>query len=140
MWVDGEVDYQLGLCELRQGRPEAALAAWDRIEPSSPYAAPAAVERATVAIEHGRFTLAEKIIEATLEHAAPHDKLRLLQKLAMLFEIEGRTSEMRDALIESWRYSDAPAGTLLMQALTARAGQAAASDSAPVPGKRHLGR
>ena len=105
---DGEVLLQLGLCELHQGRPEAALAAWDRIEASSPYAAPAAVERTTVAIEPGGSRLPKRSSRRRLGQATPHDKLRLLQKLAMLFEIEGRTDDMRTALLESWRYTDAP--------------------------------
>ena len=95
----------------------------------------AAVERATVAIERGRFTLAEKIIEAALEHAAPHDKLRLLQKLAMLLEIEGRTDDMRarparELAIHRCALASDP------QTLAARAGQAAASDPARITWKK----
>jgi enediyne biosynthesis protein E4 len=108
----GEVEYELGVCELKLGRPAAALAAWERIGQSSPYAAKAALQRATVVIETGRFTLAEEILDRALVHSTGVDSLRLLQKLAMLCEIEGRTDEMRANLIESWRYSDAPAALL----------------------------
>ena len=35
----GEVDYQLGLCELYRGHRAAAMAAWERVPPGTPFAA-----------------------------------------------------------------------------------------------------
>ena len=42
----GEVDYLLGECEASLGRPEAALAAWARVQPGSPAFALAVLARA----------------------------------------------------------------------------------------------
>ena len=36
---DGQVWYLLGLCEQSRGNPAAALKAWERVDPSSPFAA-----------------------------------------------------------------------------------------------------
>src|SRR5258708_7585192 len=42
---DGEVAYQLGLCELHRGHHAAALAAWERVPPGTPFASRADAER-----------------------------------------------------------------------------------------------
>ena len=41
----GEVDYQLGLCELYRGHRAAAMVAWERVPPGTPFAARGRAER-----------------------------------------------------------------------------------------------
>ncbi len=120
----GEVEYLLGLCELRKGRRNEALAAWEHVSPASPFAARAAIQRASLAIEAGQFTTAEAILEAARPLATGADSLELLKNLGMLYQIEGRTDDLRRSLIDSWRYSDSPAALLR---------KLARQDSAPFP-------
>jgi len=108
----GEVEYQLGLCELHRGRPDAALAAWEQVQPSSPFASRAAGQRAMASIDAGQFTRAEEILQAARRHETGTDALGLLKTLADLYQIEGRTDEMRRSIIESWQYSDSPAAVV----------------------------
>jgi enediyne biosynthesis protein E4 len=105
----GEVWYLLGQCELHQGRREAALEAWAQVPPTSPYGVPAAVQRASLLLDAEQFTRAEEVLIGARPHARGADAVRVLQALATLYEIEGRTSEMRAALVETWQYSDKPA-------------------------------
>jgi predicted Zn-dependent protease len=120
----GEVEYLLGMCELRKGRRDLALAAWEQVLPASPFAVLAANQRALVLMEAGQFTSAEAILQAARPIATGTDSLQLLKTLGMLYEIEGRTDEMRGTFIESWRYTDSPA--VLVKKL-------ARQDTAPLP-------
>ena len=120
----GEVEYLLGLCELQKGRRDEALAAWEQVPHSSPFAVPAAIQRARVSMEAGQFTGAEAILEAARPSATGTDSLQLLKTLGMLYEIEGRTQEMRTSIIESWQYTDSPAALLR---------KLARQDAAPLP-------
>src|SRR5262245_11046322 len=47
---DGEVQYDLGVCELALGHPDRACAAWGRVPPGSPFAGRAAVMKAREAL------------------------------------------------------------------------------------------
>ena len=60
----GEVEYQLGLCELHRGRPDLALAAWKHVQPSSPFASRTAVSRAMALMDTGQFTDAEEVLKS----------------------------------------------------------------------------
>jgi len=120
----GEVEYQLGLCELRRGRPDAALAAWEQVQPSSPFASRAAVQRAMASIDAGQFTRAEEILQAARLHETGTDALGLLKTLGVLYQIEGRTDDLRRSIAESWRYSDSPAALIR---------QLSRLDTAPLP-------
>src|SRR5206468_1464428 len=51
----GEVGYLLGVCETSAGRPDAALAAWARVPAGSAFFMPAALRRAQVEMDRGRF-------------------------------------------------------------------------------------
>ncbi|HZW30210.1 MAG TPA: tetratricopeptide repeat protein, partial [Isosphaeraceae bacterium] len=66
-----EVAYELGRCEAARGRPEAALAAWARVRPDSPWATPAALAFAQAAVALGRIAAAERILHAALRQASP---------------------------------------------------------------------
>jgi enediyne biosynthesis protein E4 len=106
---DGEVDYQLGLCELYRGRPAAALAAWDRVPPGTPFATRADVGRARLAIDLGEYTRAEEILRAALRRAAGTERSELFRLLEQLYRLEGRIDDARQVVIESWEVSDSPA-------------------------------
>jgi tetratricopeptide (TPR) repeat protein len=113
---DGEVEYLLGVCELSQGRRSAALAAWERVPPSSPWAVEAAVQRGMALLEAGQFGRAEEILTAARAGARGADALPLLHALSVLYQIEGRQDDLRESIIESWPYTDTP--TLLVQKLS----------------------
>jgi tetratricopeptide (TPR) repeat protein len=106
---DGEVLYLLGQCELHQGRRDAALEAWAQVPSSSRWAVSAALQRGMVLLDAEQFSRAEDALVSARQYAKAGDTVRVLQALAMLYEIEGRTGEMRAALVETWQYSDKPA-------------------------------
>jgi tetratricopeptide (TPR) repeat protein len=105
----GEVEYQLGLCELRRGHPDAAVQVWQRVPPASPFATRAAVQCAIASMDAGHFTRAEEILDAARRRATGTDAVGLFDTLEVLYGIEGRTEDLRRSIIESWRYSAAPA-------------------------------
>jgi len=59
----GEVEYWLGVCEMEQGHPDAAMAAWERVPDDAAEAPRAALSRGRVAIETCRYGLAESCLE-----------------------------------------------------------------------------
>jgi enediyne biosynthesis protein E4 len=109
---DGEVEYQLGFCELRRGGREAAVAAWEQVPPSSPFASRTAVQLAMVSMDAGNFTGAEEILLAARRRETGADSLGLLKTLGYLYQIEGRTDDLRWSIAESWSWSDSPAALL----------------------------
>ena len=111
---DGEVEYQLGFCELQRGGRPAAMATWEQVPPSSPFASRAAVQLALSSIDAGNFTRAEEILLTARRRENGTDSLGLLKTLGYLYQIEGRTDDLRWTIEESWLWSDSPA-TLLRQ-------------------------
>jgi len=108
-WADnGEVEYQLGVCELHRGRNAAALAAWERVRPDSPFAIRAAAERAKLTIDLGQYTRVEEILQAALGRATGPERKDLFPILEHLYRLEGRIDEARRVVLESWRDSDSP--------------------------------
>jgi len=59
----GEVEYWLGKCELSEGHAEAALEAWGRVPDQANEAQLAALSRGRLALETGRYRLAETCLE-----------------------------------------------------------------------------
>ena len=59
----GEVEYWLGECEMIAGHAEAALAAWGRVPDQAKEAQLAALARGRLAMETGRYRLAETCLE-----------------------------------------------------------------------------
>ena len=59
----GVVEYRLGLCELMEGRAEAALEAWGRVPDQAEEAQLADLSRGRLALETGRYRLAETCLE-----------------------------------------------------------------------------
>ena len=54
-----EVEYRLGICEAALGHVDAALAAWGRVPRDSPWFPRATLDRARLALDHGRLAIAE---------------------------------------------------------------------------------
>jgi tetratricopeptide (TPR) repeat protein len=120
----GEVDYQLGICELYRGHADLALAAWDRVPPDGPFGARARLQCAMLAMSAGQLTRAEETLEAALARGHRSDAPVLLRGLQLLYHVEGRTEDVRRAIIASWPDSDTPAELLK---------QLSRLDAAPLP-------
>ncbi len=105
----GEVDYQVGICELYRGHPDLALAAWNRVPPGGPLGARAALQCAMLAINSGRLTQAEETLQAALSSHPGSDAPLLQNGLQLLFHLEGRTQDVRRSIIAAWQESDDPA-------------------------------
>ena len=121
---DGEVDYHLGICEIYRGHAELALAAWKRVPPGGPFGARAALQCGMLAISSGQLTRAEEILQAALERSPGPEAPAVLRGLQLLYHVEGRTEDVRRAIIASWPESDSPASLLK---------QLARLDAAPLP-------
>ena len=88
----GDVEFLLGMCEASAGRVDAALAAWGRVPRQSDEAPQAAIRRARLALESGRFAVAERALaDAPLGVAAESMPLRL-----RLWLSTARVDDLRD--------------------------------------------
>jgi enediyne biosynthesis protein E4 len=61
-----EVEYPRGVCAAALGHVEAALTAWERVPRDSPLGPRAILNRAQLALEHGRLAIAEAAVELVL--------------------------------------------------------------------------
>ncbi len=100
--------FQLGLCEEARGQNEAALTAWSRVAPSSPWAIKSVIASGRVLSNTGRLGAAEALIQ-TVPRGLDADSTFLRQSLELLFRIEGRNCEVRDLILETWEQSPDPA-------------------------------
>jgi tetratricopeptide (TPR) repeat protein len=99
-----EVEYGLGECELAQGKPDAALAAWARIPPQSPLGVDVAPVRGRLALERGRFADAERVLTAALAVSPGGSRtVEVRQLLIHLFVQQGRYDEAQALLERQWR-------------------------------------
>ncbi len=121
---DGEVNYQLGICEVYRGHPDRALAAWEAVPAEGPFGPRAALQCAMLAMNSGQLTHAEQILQATLGRRLGTEAPVVLRGLQLLYHIEGRTDDVRRAIIDSWAESDKPAEVLK---------QLSRLDAAPLP-------
>jgi tetratricopeptide (TPR) repeat protein len=96
-----EVSYQLGLCEAERGRLEAALAAWARIRPDSPWAAPSALAYAQAAAPLGRVAAAERVLRGALRRDGPQRPAARHLLLTLLGQ-QGRADEARRLIEALW--------------------------------------
>ena len=110
---EGEVEYQLGLCELYRGRRAAAMAAWDRVPPGTPFAARAAVQRGMLTMDSGRFARAEELFRDALRRLPDPEKKGPLLALQLLYRYQGRTRDARRAIVESWAHTASPSDVLV---------------------------
>jgi tetratricopeptide (TPR) repeat protein len=106
-----EVAYQLGLCEEGLRNPEAAEAAWSRIRPASPLAHKAGLGRARLMMNAGRFAPVEILLLSLPRDSRPEGR-QAREALELLYRVEGRKSELRDLVLETWTGADDPAGVL----------------------------
>ena len=86
--------YQLGLCEEKLGRPEAALAAWASVEANSPLFLKATIARCWILIHSGRLARAEEELCRSPQPTGT-DAAAYLQVYEHLLRLEGRISEAR---------------------------------------------
>jgi tetratricopeptide (TPR) repeat protein len=61
-----EVEYPRGVCEAAIGHLDAALSSWDRVPRDSPWGSRAILNRARLALEHGRLAIAEASVNLLL--------------------------------------------------------------------------
>ena len=59
----GEVEFWLGVCEMAEGHPDAAMAAWERVPDDAAEAPRVALSRGRVALETGRYGMAESVLD-----------------------------------------------------------------------------
>jgi tetratricopeptide (TPR) repeat protein len=112
--AESEVAYHLGLCEEAAGRPGAAMMAWNRIAPESPYASLAAQHRDVLLRRYhdeGRFAQLEELLDIVRQADGP-EAVEAGQSLARLLRFECRFDELRKVLREEWARSSDPYRTL----------------------------
>ena len=107
---NGEVQYDLGVCELALGHPERAEAAWARVPPGSPYAPRAAMMRARQALKVHRLSAAEPLLPLALGDPGDFGK-EARETFVHLYKIQGRYDEARSLVRDGWGRYD-PVGTI----------------------------
>ena len=107
--ASGEVEFQIGICEYYRGHLDLAGAAWKRVPPDGPFGARAALQSAMLAMSTGHFTQAEELLEAGLGRWHGSDKAALLRAWQLVLHVEGRTEEVRQAIVASWAETESPA-------------------------------
>jgi hypothetical protein len=70
--ANGEVPYQLGLCQQARGQANLALAAWEQVPPTSPFAGWATARRARVQRSRGRLAESEALLVQSLKIPGTH--------------------------------------------------------------------
>jgi enediyne biosynthesis protein E4 len=97
----GEVEYPLGVCEAALGHIDAALDAWARVPADSPFANDAALDRARLALQHGRLAVAEESLALVLpKTGSVGDKASRLARQLDLFS--GRSYRINERIEQHW--------------------------------------
>ena len=97
-----ELDYWLGACEEAGGDFDGALTTWARIPAGSPRHADAALRRARLAIERGRFALAEEALaQAAFPRQSPAGEMSQSYR-QQLYLLTGRLDELRRSIEGEW--------------------------------------
>ena len=109
----GEVDYQLGLCELYRGHRAAAMVAWERVPPGTPFAAHAAVQSAMLTMDSGRFTRARELLRNALRRLPDPEKKEPLLALQLLYQLKGGPRMSGGRSSNAWTSADSPAAVLV---------------------------
>ncbi len=87
--AQGAVEFWLGACEMIEGHAEAALEAWGRVPDQTKAAQPAALSRGRLALETGRYALAETCLQrANRPGGGTDDEARRL--LSRFYRITGQ--------------------------------------------------
>jgi tetratricopeptide (TPR) repeat protein len=108
---DDEAAYRLGLCERERGRPGAAVKAWERIGPGSPFAALAAAQIAPEALERGQYTRAEDLLRRAAAVDGPQTA-EAREMLVRALRLEDRRDEARALLRQELRRAPDPVRVL----------------------------
>ncbi len=107
----GDVEYWLGVCELNEGNPLAAMKAWSRVPDNAAEAPRAVFARGKAAYENGAYALAEtclnKASRARGDIAVEGRKL-----LGRLYWITGRHNDYRQLLQREAESQSDPSQTL----------------------------
>lgn len=99
---DGEPTFLLGECESSLEQWDAALLAWGNVPETSDFADAAALRRGRLALDRGRFTLAETSLQAALRsHSVEANEAR--ESLARLYWREARFAESAALLEAHWQ-------------------------------------
>ena len=106
-----QANYRLGLCEEILGHFDAAQAALSRIPSKSSLASQAALVRGRLAMNTGKLASARALLLTILREQGPSAE-QARTALQLLYHIQGRTSEIRELIDQSWR-SSSDAGGLL---------------------------
>jgi tetratricopeptide (TPR) repeat protein len=93
----GDVEYWLGACEMAAGQNKAALEAWGRVPDESREASLAAFSRGRLALEIGRYGLAETCLERTIR-ARDEMSEEAWRLLSLVYWITGRRDDYRSVL------------------------------------------
>jgi tetratricopeptide (TPR) repeat protein len=106
-----ETAYQLGLCEEILGHTDAAMKAWSGIEADSPVFIKAALGRALLLLNSGKFSQAEDLLwSLPRDHGAYAGHVQ--REIELLLRLEGREKEARWLIVESWPSGSAPSDLL----------------------------
>jgi tetratricopeptide (TPR) repeat protein len=100
---DGEVRFQLGVCEQALGHDQAARQAWDAVPGGSPFASPAAMACARQELSRHRLAAAEPFLIRALEGRGP-DATEAFETLVHVLKIEGRYREARRLVLRWWEH------------------------------------
>jgi tetratricopeptide (TPR) repeat protein len=146
-----EVEYPLGGCAARLGRIDTALAAWARVPRGSSLGPRAALDRARVALDHGRLEVAEESLTPLLtargeigEQASRlADQVDLFtgRDRAIARRIERRwpvAADQAGLLVMHWRLQSQPFALLAMREALDRMAREAPSDDRVWLGLAHL--
>ena len=98
----GEVEFWLGSCEMVKGHDEAALAAWSRVPDQAKEAPLAALSRGRLALETGRYRLAETAL-ARASKAGAEIGVEGSRLLGKLYFMTGRRDEQHESKDRQWR-------------------------------------
>ncbi|APW58861.1 FG-GAP-like repeat-containing protein [Paludisphaera borealis] len=97
-WSSGgrvEVDYWLGVCQEAEGKVDEALQTWRRIPDGSARGANAALRLARLALDHGRFAVAEETLErVAFTPGSPAFDMHEVM-LQQVYMFEGRDESLR---------------------------------------------
>jgi len=111
-----EAAYLLGLCENARGRPDAASAAWARVQPGSAFIAPAILSRAELLSRRGRQADAEQLIQPALgDSRIEGSSLRWF--LVPFYWQQGRVEEAQRLLEADWDHLNRSAGGFVDQSM-----------------------
>ena len=106
-----EAAYQLGICEEKLGRLDAALTAWSGVPADSPFFIKASIGSALTLMNLGRYSQAERVLMSIPRHTGPY-AAHVRQQIELVLRIEGRTQEARDIILEAWPEASDPSDVL----------------------------